>query len=218
MNELGPLFVPLGGPDYFWILILVFAIPTIGLCLYTLERGELPAVLSTSGLVLLPIFGYVLGNLHVLDESKSVEFCGSCHVTMPPLVESMKSGGNDLAASHYRKGAVSHKDACYVCHSGYGVQGDINAKLAGVNHMIHTIRRSERYPLKMRSRFDIRSCLDCHAATEPFRAVKGHTTRGIQNQLMTGEIGCTGACHEPAHPPAALNGTESWERWKERQH
>ena len=123
MKELGPLFVPLGGPDYFWILILVFAIPTIGLCLYTLIRGQLPAVLSASGLVLLPVFGYVLGNLHVVDESKSVEFCGSCHVTMPPLVESMKSGGNELAASHYRKGAVSHKDACYVCHSGYARPG-----------------------------------------------------------------------------------------------
>lgn len=95
--------------------------------------------------------------------------------------------------------------------------GGINAKLAGVNHMIHTILQSERYPLKMRSTFDIRSCLDCHAATEGFRSVKGHRTRGIQNQLMKGEIGCTGACHEPAHPRAALNGTESWERWKERQ-
>ncbi|MCH7869872.1 MAG: hypothetical protein IH881_19420 [Myxococcales bacterium] len=218
MTELGPLFVPLGGPDYFWILILVFAIPTIGLCLYTLMRGELPAVLSTSGLVLLPVFGYVLGNLHVMNQSTSVEFCGSCHVTMPPLVESMKMGGNELAASHFRKGAVSHKNACYVCHSGYGALGDVRAKLAGINHMLHTIRGSEDYPLKMRSTFDIQSCLDCHAATEPFRSVKGHKTRGIQNQLMSGEIGCTGACHEPAHPPAALNGTEAWERWKERQH
>jgi hypothetical protein len=217
VEGLGPLFVPLGGPDLFWILILAFAIPTIGLCLFTIARGELPAVLSTSGLVLLPVFGYVLGNLHVLDESKSVEFCGSCHVTMPPLVESMKSSGNDLAASHYRSGSVSHENACYACHSGYGLLGDINAKLAGISHMIHTVRKSERYPLKMRSTFDLRSCLDCHAATEPFRSVKGHTTVGIQKELMSGEIGCTGACHDPAHPPAALNGTEAWERWQERQ-
>ena len=217
MKELGPLFVPLGGPDLFWILILVFAIPTIALCLYTIARGELPAALSTSGLVLLPVFGYVLGNLHVLDESKSVEFCGSCHVTMPPLVESMKSSENNLAATHYRNGAVSHQNACYVCHSGYGPVGDINAKLAGISHMIHTVRQNERYPLKMRSTFDLSSCLDCHAATEPFRSVKGHTTVSLQKKLMSGEIGCTGACHAPAHPRAALNGTKAWERWKERQ-
>ena len=218
MNELGPIFVPPGGPDYFWILILVFSIPTIGLCVYALIRGELPAVLSTSAMVLLPVFGYVLGNIHVLDESKSVEFCGSCHTTMPPLVESMTSGGKGLAALHHQKGAVSQKNACYVCHSGYGPVGDFNAKLAGVSHMIHTVRSSERYPLKMRSTFDIASCLDCHAATEAFRTVKGHKARGIQNQLITGEIGCTGSCHEAAHPPAALNGTQSWERWKERGH
>lgn len=218
MEELGPLFVPLGGPDYFWILILLFAIPAIGLCLYNLVRGQLPVTLSTFGMLLLPMFGYVIGNLHVLDESKSVEFCGSCHVTMPPLVESMKANGQDLAAVHFRQGAVSHKDACYVCHSGYGLLGDVEAKFAGVNHMIHTVLATERYPLKMRSTFNIGSCLDCHAATEPFRAVKGHRTLGIQNRMMSGEIGCTGACHEPAHPRAALNGTEAWKRWKERGH
>jgi hypothetical protein len=216
MTSLGPLFVPPGGPDHFWIVILLTAVPTIGLALFVLVRGEMPSPFSTSSMVLLPIFGYVLGNIHVLDESKSVTFCGSCHVTMPPLVESMKMGGKELAASHFRQGAVSHKDACYVCHSGYGLSGDIEAKFAGVSHMIHTVLRTERYPLKMRSTFNISSCLDCHAATEPFRAVKGHRTAKIQEQLISGEVSCTGACHQPAHPAAALNGTESWERWKER--
>jgi len=210
LKELGPLFVPLGGPDYFWILILVFAIPTIGLCLYTVVRGQLPAVLSASGLLLLPVFGYVLGNLHVLDESKSVEFCGSCHVTMPPLVESMKLPGNELAASHYQKGAVSRKDACYVCHSGYGIAGGFHAKLAGISHMIHTVKRSERYPLKMRNTFDIDSCLDCHAGAAPFRAVEMHRDPGIQQALVSREMGCTGACHVTAHPSAALNGAAAW--------
>jgi cytochrome c nitrite reductase small subunit len=216
MNNLGPLFVHPSGPDYFWILIGVFAAPTIALCIYTLYRGQLPAALSSAGLVMLPIFSYVLGNLHVLDESKSVEFCGSCHVTMPPLVESMRADGDTLAAVHYRQGAVSHKEACYACHSGYGAAGDFNAKLAGVNHMRHTVMDSQRYPLKMRSTFDISSCLDCHAGSEAFREVKGHRPRGIQERLVSGEMSCTGACHASAHPPAALNGTEAWEKWKAR--
>ena len=180
-------------------------------------RGQLPAALSGSALVLLPIFGYVLGNLHVLDESKSVGFCGSCHVTMPPLLESMQSGHDNLAATHYRHAAVSQEEACYVCHSGYGASGGIKAKLAGVNHMLHTVMGSQRYPLKMRSTFDIASCLDCHSGSKAFRNVKGHKPLGIQQKLMSGELGCTGACHESAHPPAALNGTAAWERWKERR-
>jgi cytochrome c-type protein NapC len=216
MSDLGPLFVPPSGPDYFWILIGIFAIPTIGLCIYALVRGQLPTALSGSALVLLPIFGYVLGNLHVLDESKSVEFCGSCHVTMPPLVESMRSGSENLAAVHYQRSAVSQKEACYVCHSGYGAAGDVSAKLAGMNHMLHTIMDSEHYPLRMRSRFDISSCLDCHSGSDEFRGVKGHKVLGTQMQLISGEMGCTGACHARAHSPAALNGTDSWERWKKR--
>jgi hypothetical protein len=217
VEEVSPLFVPPGGPDYFWIVIALFALPTIGLCLYALVRGQLPARFSSAGLVFLPLFGYLLGNFHVLDESKSVDFCGSCHVTMPPLVEAMKQDGDWLATSHFRKGAVQHGEACYVCHSGYGVWGGANAKLSGISHMFHTVLATERYPLEMRATFDISACMNCHAASEPFRAVKGHKTRGIQNRLLSGESGCTGACHEAAHPPAALNGTESWERWKARQ-
>ena len=84
-----------------------------------------------------------------------------------------------------------------------------------MSHMFRTVMDSHRYPLKMRSTFDISSCLDCHAGSKAFRAVKGHKTLGIQKQLMSGAMGCTGACHESAHPPAALNGTLAWERWKE---
>ena len=216
MTDAGPLFIHPGGPDHFWILIAVFALPTIGLSIFALIRGQLPAPLSGSALVLLPIFGYVLGNLHVLDESKSVEFCGSCHVTMPPLVESMQTGSDNLAAIHYQRAGVTQKEACYDCHSGYGATGDFNAKLAGLSHMYHTIMDSERYPLKMRSTFDISSCLDCHSGSSAFRDVKGHKPLGTQNQLLSGEMSCTGACHESAHPPSALNGTKSWERWQER--
>ena len=111
MTDPGPLFVHPSGPDHFWILIGIFAVPTIALCIYALLRGQLPAVLGGSALVLLPIFGYVLGNLHLVDESKTVEFCGSCHVTMPPLVESMQTGNDNLAAAHYRRGAFSQKEA-----------------------------------------------------------------------------------------------------------
>jgi nitrate/TMAO reductase-like tetraheme cytochrome c subunit len=216
LEDLGPLFVPPHSPDFLWVVVLIFALPTIALCLFTLIRGRLPIALSSSGLVLLPLFGYVLGDLHVLESSKSVEFCGSCHVTMPPLVESMQSEGKTLASVHFRQGAVAHESACYVCHSGYGIWGDVNAKVDGMNHMIQTILDSQRYPLEMRDTFDVASCLDCHAGSAPFQAIKGHRTREIQNQLLSGEVGCTGACHESAHPPAALNGTESWERWQGR--
>ena len=212
MESLGPLFVPPDSPDRFWILILLFALPTMAAALYALVRGRLPAALSYAVLFLMPVFGYVLGNIHVLNESKSVEFCGSCHETMQPLVEALQSDGATLAASHYQRGAVSHRDACYQCHSGYGIWGGTRAKMAGVSHMILTVTGNYTHPLRLVGTFDIQSCLNCHAGARTFRDVEAHRQPSIQRALLERDLHCTPACHPAAHPPAALNGLAAWER------
>jgi hypothetical protein len=210
IENLGPLFVLPTDPDRFWILILLVSIPTIAGACITLVQGRLPAALSYSVLLLLPVFGYVLGNLHVLDASKKVSFCGSCHETMSPVWDALRENEGTLAAKHYQRGAVSHRTACYQCHSGYGIWGGANAKLAGVNHMLHTVTGSYEYPLTMRGPFDIDSCLDCHAGAKPFREAVVHQDADIQRMLVDREMGCTGSCHPAAHPPEALQGLEAW--------
>lgn len=214
MESLGPLFVPPDSPDRFWILIMLFALPTTAAAVYALVRGRLPSALSYSVLFLTPVFGYVLGNIHLIEESKNVKFCGSCHETMQPLVEAIQSDGTTLAASHYQRGAVSHKSACYQCHSGYGIWGGTQAKMAGVTHMLNTITGSYTHPLRLVGDFDIQSCLNCHAAARTFREVEAHQLPSIQEALLSSELRCTSTCHPPAHPPAALNGLAAWERSK----
>jgi len=212
VEPLGPLFVPPASPDRFWILILLFAVPTMAAALYALVRGQLPAALSYAVLFLTPVFGYVLGNIHLIEESKTVEFCESCHETMQPLAEAMRSDGSTLAAVHYQRGAVSYRDACYQCHSGYGIWGDARAKMSGASHMIRTITRSYEHPLRLVGTFDIASCLDCHAGARTFRSVEAHREPAIQEALLDGDLHCTPSCHAAAHPPAALNGLAAWER------
>lgn len=211
MDELGPLFVQPTEPHRLWILIFAFALPTVAIGVLVLVRSRLPDPLSTSALALLPVFTYVLGNLHVLEESKTVAFCGSCHVTMWPVVDTMRNDEETLAASHYQRGAVSHTDACYECHSGYGIWGGVEAKMAGVKHMVHTITRNFEYPLTHHGTFDIASCLSCHAGAKPFRAVETHRDMAIQEALVSGEMGCTGMCHPSAHPPEALVGAQAYQ-------
>ncbi len=210
MEELGPLFVHPSEPGRFWIVILIVSLPTIVAGLYVLFRGQLPAVLSSSILVLLPLVGYLLGNMHVLDESKRVTFCGSCHETMSPLLETLRNDDSTLAGLHYQRGAVSHETACYSCHSGYGLAGDMTAKMSGMRHMMHTAVGWEEYPLALRRPFDIDSCLDCHAEAKPFQAVEAHRDPGLQKALVGRDMGCTGACHVTAHPEVALNGAAAW--------
>ena len=210
MEELGPLFIHPYQPGRMWILILIVSLPTIGAGLYVLVRGKLPAVLSSSILVLLPLVGYLLGNIHLLEESKRVTFCGSCHATMSPLLETLRNDASTLAGLHFQRGAVSHQTACYSCHSGYGLAGDMKAKMSGMRHMMHTAMGWEDYPLALQGPFDIDSCLDCHAGAVPFRAVEAHRDPGIQQALVERDMGCTGACHVTAHPEAALSGAAAW--------
>lgn len=214
MEPLDPLFVPPASPDRFWILILLLALPTIAACVYALVRGRLPAALSYSTLFLVPVFAYILGNVHLVEESKTVEFCESCHETMQPVAEAMRSDDTTLAAVHYQRGAVSYRDACYQCHSGYGIWGDARAKMSGASHMFRTVTGSYEHPLRLVGSFDIGSCLDCHAGARTFRAVEAHQERSIQEALLDGDMSCTPACHAAPHPEAALNGLEAWEHTK----
>ena len=210
LEELGPLFVDLHEPHYFWVLILIVSVPVVLAGVYVLVRGSLPVALSSAFLVMLPLFGYLLGDIHVLDVSKEITFCGSCHSTMFPLLDSLKNDDTTLAGLHYSRGAIQRGTACYSCHSGYGLTGDVSAKMSGLNHMLHTVLGTEDYPLQLRNAFDIDSCLDCHAPSKPFRAVVIHRDPGIQQMLVDRVMGCTGACHPSAHPPEALNGAAAW--------
>ncbi len=211
MEDLGPLFVAPHEPDRMGAFIAILAAVVIGAALIALARGRLPDALSYSVLLLAPLFSYLLGNLHLLEESKHVEFCGSCHETMSPIVEAMRSDTEYLSSLHYRSGAVPRDSACYRCHGGYGLQGDAEAKFAGLSHMLNTVTGNYGFPLQKAARFDISSCLDCHAQAAPFRAEETHRDPGIQTSLLAGEIGCAGLCHASAHPPEALLGAASWE-------
>ena len=137
----GPLFVsPPVEPAVDWLRLLpvLVALPAAAILVWGLVRGRLPPAAAVAGLVL-PAAAYGLGMLMVMEKSKDVRFCGSCHV-MTPVVESLgATDGSSLAAIHYTRGLVPTGEACYTCHSGYGIWGTFDAKKAGVMHMLRTV-------------------------------------------------------------------------------
>lgn len=206
MNEadLGPLFQLPADPHYLWIAGVAVALLAIALLVIGLLRGRLsPTFLLPT--LLLPVAAYGIGYLFTLEESKSVEFCGSCHVTMSPLVAALDGDSESLSSVHWQRGAVSHTTACYQCHSGYGIWGDVGAKEAGVMHMLRTVTNSYEFPIQAKH-FDMSSCLGCHAQAVGFREVEEHLDPEIQQELLSGETSCAGECHEVAHPETALWG------------
>src|SRR5262249_25620472 len=98
--------------DWLHVLPILVALPAVVILLWGLVRGHLPPGLAVAGLVL-PAAAYGLGMLMVMEESKDVRFCGSCHV-MTPIVESLHAtDGESLAAIHYTRGLVPTAEACY---------------------------------------------------------------------------------------------------------
>jgi len=204
----GNLFIsPPVEPAVDWVTVLpiLVALPAVVILLWGLVRGHLPPALAVAGLVL-PAAAYGLGMLMVMEKSKDVRFCGSCHV-MTPVVESLRAtDGSSLAAIHYTRGLVPTAEACYTCHSGYGIWGTFGAKRAGVMHMLRAATGRYVLPIHLEGTFDINSCLGCHAGASSFRAVEAHKDPDLQASLLNHTMACTGACHPAAHPEAALTG------------
>lgn len=204
----GPLFDwPHGAHGVSWldVLPLLLALPAALLLVQGLVRGRLPQPSAAAGIIFFPVAAYALGFLLLMERSKQVSFCGSCHV-MTPILQSLSQGDGSLASIHYMRGRVSHEDACFICHSGYGIWGTVGAKMAGVRHMIHTVTGNYERPITLNGPFDIDSCLGCHARAENFRAVEAHQDRELQDALVSRQMSCTGVCHPAPHPAEALTG------------
>jgi len=207
LDTTAPLFAgPPAAHGIHWLAVLALVVGGAAavLLLWGLIRGRLPPSYAVAAVVL-PIAAYGLASLHMLEGSKQVTFCGSCHV-MTPILKSLQSNDGSLAAIHYARGLVPHDQACFTCHSGYGIWGGVDAKMAGVMHMVRTATGWYTLPITHNGPFDINSCLGCHASASSFRAVEAHQDPDLQKQLLAHEIGCTGICHPAAHPEAALTG------------
>ena len=83
-----------------------------------------------------------------IEQSKGVDFCGSCHV-MEPFVNDMKDPESDLLAAVHFKQRYIQKDHCYRCHSDYGFLGDVEAKTAGVGHVWKNITGTYSTPIRI---------------------------------------------------------------------
>src|SRR5690606_20177546 len=122
--------------------------------------------------------------------------CNKCHV-MTPMVTDMRDPESDsLAARHFKNGYIAEQQ-CYQCHSGYGFNGALAAKLEGYRHLVRYTSHFYEEPIKMRGAFDSASCWSGHSGREGCMKINSH--RGARDRLVNDEMSCTN-CHGPAHP------------------
>ena len=148
------------------------------------------------GLFVLPMIVTWTTSKTVMEGTKSVQACMSCHV-MHPFVNDMESPSSPtLAARHYRNNWIA-KDQCYSCHVTYGVTGTIEGKRDGLRHWLHYVTNTYEDPIRYAGSYDNSNCLNCHRGTTKWERVKSH--QALAAEVATDRIACI-ACHGPPHP------------------
>lgn len=169
------------------------------------QRETLHRILFATFLLMPVVLVSTLGS--VLEETKTVKSCASCHV-MQSFVNDLTNPASDtLASAHYRNKWIS-ENQCYTCHTSYGVHGTLDAKLGGLRHWWLYMTGTWKEPIRYRGKYPNSNCLACHADTPKYVAVSDH--KEIAAALIRDEKSCA-SCHTP-HPeskPAAPSPSPS---------
>jgi len=181
----------------------LFAVIVLGaaLVLYSLIRyrgadtGPVSWGLLIAGVAVLPMFLSGVGNILVFERAKSVQLCGSCHLTMKSYVDDMKNPqSNSLASVHFVNRYIA-EDQCYECHTSYGISGTVEAKEQGVIDVYRYYTRTFHLPLKLRHPYRDGDCLKCHAEAVKFLAAHEDS----KDAIFAGKLSCM-QCHAETHP------------------
>lgn len=193
-----------------WLVFFVaITLALLGLLAYQpgLVRQRGGKALAFVAFFALPLAITGLGANGHMEQSKSTEFCLSCHV-MEPYGTSLRVDSEEhLAAVHYQNNLVPQKKACFTCHTQYTMYGDFAAKLNGMKHVwvYYTGQTPEK--LELYEPYQNRECLSCHGGARSF--LEGEVHVDFIEELKSGETSCL-ECHDVVHDVDELGGMDLW--------
>jgi len=151
------------------------------------------------GIVLVPLAAIGVAHYHTFEGVQEVAACARCHVMRPMINDLRNPESNTLAARHYKNHWIV-QNQCYDCHSDYGLNGNIEAKMEGFRHLARYTTLTYSEPIKLRGRFNNDNCFKCHQDMPKFEAVKSH--QSVKALLLKSSTSCLN-CHGQAHPTRA---------------
>lgn len=200
-------------------LIITLAVFSTALIGVLVARPEITAtrggkILAFLILLTLPLLCLAAGVSNKLEQSKSTEFCLSCHVMEPYGKSLLVDDPQHLAAAHFQNHRVPANEACYTCHTNYAMFGGIKAKLAGLKHVYVYYLGSPPAPedIKLYTPFNNRECLHCHAGARSFEEGAVHTADpDLIPALKANKTSCmSSGCHEVVHDVRNLKNATFW--------
>lgn len=147
-------------------------------------------------LFVLPVLIGLSTTTTVLETTKTVQSCASCHVMDPFVNDLIDESSTSLAARHYKNGWIAEYQ-CYTCHTTYGAHGTFEGKRDGFRHWLLYVTRAWEDPIQYAGSYPNMNCTACHGGTTAFMDVPSHTA--LMHEFRTDEVSCT-SCHGPAHP------------------
>ena len=148
------------------------------------------------GLFLLPALVLLSTTTTVLEETKTVRSCATCHV-MTPFVNDLKNpSSSTLAAQHFKNKWIPEHE-CYSCHTTYGVHGTLASKRDGFRHWLLYVTRTWETPIQYSGTYANSNCMACHVGNKEFESVKSH--KALASDLDEDRVGCI-SCHGQPHP------------------
>lgn len=148
------------------------------------------------GLLVLPGMTMLSGNVVGFHNVKNS--CTQCH-TMDPWVNDMKDPkSSTLVAKHFQNRWIPDNQ-CYTCHTGYGLSGNIQAKIGGLGHVTHEYFTGVPAQIKIKRPFAVDTCLHCHGESAKYLKIDQHVDAEMKPKILTGEMSCF-ECHAAPHP------------------
>jgi hypothetical protein len=158
------------------------------------------------GLGALPALTALSGNVAGYEATKSVRFCGSCHVMLAHTGDAQDAHSQSLAARHSRN-PLFGDESCYMCHADYGMFGAVFTKINGMHHVYEYLTHYRDVPLdralpklELYHPLPNDNCMHCHSTTtKVWLDVQDHA--GALSEVRSGQISCASeGCHGYAHP------------------
>jgi hypothetical protein len=181
---------------------VVFALTAAGLIVGVLVRKPAARVtpgakaILFAGMFILPSITMLLGNS--VGFYKVPQSCAECH-TMDPWIDDMKDPqSKTLAAKHYQNRWINESQ-CYTCHTGYGLAGNIEAKIGGMRHVLHYYVTGVPAEIRIHKPFPVETCLHCHKDAASYLKIEQHVDPEFKDRILKGEMSCF-ECHEAPHP------------------
>lgn len=173
-----------------------------------LVRSRGGPLLAFLALFLFPSLLTLWGATAHLEQSKSTEFCLSCHV-MQPYGESLGLADEAaLPAAHAQNRRIPPEQACYSCHTSYTMFGTLNDKLRGFRHLWINYVAGAPAPeeIELYEPYNNRECLHCHTDDRGY----SEAHEGLVADLAANASSCLD-CHDVVHEIETLASAERYE-------